>query len=130
MTTIKISGFLYARKVEWIEGIDFSMLSSPSHDVSAFGACLGPASFDYELGGVRIEDAMLRAEVEAREREKNEATRRFSETVAKINDRLSKLRALTNEVPAASVTVKSMRDAYFGEFKPGANLDVVAGKPE
>lgn len=106
-TTVRVTGYLYAEKLRYgmhgqKEGdLAFHMLPYKDANVTTWGACIGPVEFEHTLPeGLDIAAEMVRQQIVALEAEKAEAGREYVAKVAQINERLSKLQALTCEAVA------------------------------
>ena len=94
MKTITKTIHLYAKAKRYADGIEYWVSECDSLDVDSFGRLVAStsATFDApELNAV----AMAIEELEA---EKAKAAAEFGATVMRINERLAKLQAITNEV--------------------------------
>lgn len=97
MTKVKIKGFVHVRtgyNDSNVRYYEFFQTDMSGHD--GFGLCVGPAEFEYEppadFNPVAVEIAAL-------EKRKAEALRVYSEMVTQLNDRISKLQAITYDEP-------------------------------
>ena len=98
---VTITGFVHARARRDYEMSDapteYSFFTFDATDSSMGYMKIGPASFEYELPA---EWNPVAAEVASLEAKKAKALADYQQTVSEINDRLSKLQAITCEVPA------------------------------
>lgn len=98
MATVQIKGFVHV-------SADADLHDSPRYTFFTFDATgssmgyvlVGPAEFTYELPATFSPTA---AAVAALQAERDKAAKDFADTVRRINERISKLQALTNKVPA------------------------------
>lgn len=98
MATVQIKGFVHV-------SADADMHGNPHYTFFTFDATgsamgyvlVGPAEFTYEVPDTFSPTA---AAVAALQAERDKAARDFADTVRRIDERISKLQALTNEVTA------------------------------
>lgn len=94
MKTITVNGFVY--ETDYGCGLDFVEYRFYSTDQCAdrFNALIGPASFEFTIPDTFNPTA---AKIEALNDERRRASVEFSQKVREIDERISKLQALTNE---------------------------------
>ena len=95
MATIK--GFVHV-PMDYNGQPDYSLYHTDMSGHEGFGLCVGAAAFEYEPPA---DFNPVATEVAALEKRKTEALRAYSATVEKINERISKLQAITYDVEAA-----------------------------
>jgi len=97
MSTITLQMHVYARR-KWDGTPEYYISDNPSlSDASVFGRVCTSAPFTFEPPS----DLNLTAiEIDGLEAEKTKALANYQSTVANINERLSKLMAICNEVTA------------------------------
>ena len=97
MKTITLKGFVY--ETDYGCGPEFVDYRFYSTDQFAdhFTTLIGPASFEYTVPDTFNPTA---AKIEALNKERRRVAAEFSERVREIDERISKLSALTNEVSA------------------------------
>lgn len=97
MAKVLIKGFVHV--ITGYEGepyYNFYQTDMSGHD--GFGLCVGKAELEYEPPA---DFNPVATEVAALEKRKAEALRAYTETVKQLNDRISKLQAITYDVEAA-----------------------------
>jgi hypothetical protein len=97
MAKVTIKGHVHVRMNHKGEpAYDLYQTDMSMHD--GFGLCIEKAEFEYEPPA---DFNPIATEVEALEKHKAEALRAYTATVAQINERISKLQAITYDVEAA-----------------------------
>lgn len=97
MSTLTRTIHLYAKSQTYADGIDYWCSQTSGLDVKQFGRVIASAEVTFEIPDDLSPVAMAIEELEA---EKADAAEKFRATMAAINDRLSKLQAISNEVAA------------------------------
>ena len=92
--TVTLKGFVHVRD-DYTGTPTYTMFSTDMSSNKWAGLCCGPASFEYTIPDTFNPVA---AETASLEKQKNELTADFANSVARINERLSKLQAIGNEV--------------------------------
>jgi hypothetical protein len=93
MAKVQINGFVHVQ-MDYKGRPRYSLFMTDMSGHDGFGMCCGEATFDYE---VPADFNPVAKEVEALEKRKVDALRDYQATVSEINDRLSKLQAITYE---------------------------------
>ena len=98
MKTITINGALVCYHWQWMEPTDVHWSFDPGTPRKIEGDCIAviPHSITVDVPEINI----IAAQIEALEAEKAKAAAEFGATVMRINERLAKLQAITNEVTA------------------------------
>mgnify|MGYP006342269867 FL=1 len=96
MSTIARTVYLYAKAPIYGDKFDFWVSAHSTHDKKSFGSVVASAEVAFDVPDLNPV-AMAIEELEA---EKAAAAEKFRATMAAINDRLSKLQAISNEVAA------------------------------
>lgn len=98
MSTITRTVYLYAKVKNYGDrGFEYWTGNSDSLTAKDFGRCIASAEVAFSVPDDLDPVAM---EIDELNAQKAEAARAFQMTMAAINDRLAKLQAITNEVPA------------------------------
>lgn len=97
MAKIKIKGFVHVR-VDYRGQPEYSFFQTDMSGHDGFGLCVGETTFEYEPPA---DFNPVATEVAALEKRKAAALRAYQQTVSEINERLSKLQAITFEPEAA-----------------------------
>ena len=93
-TRVELKGWIQAKHADWNASPDYAFFQT--RDMGEYGytmICAHTLAFD--LPDEMTENAIA---IKTCESERDAAGRKYQETVARCNDRLSKLRAITNEV--------------------------------
>ena len=96
---MKVTGFLHAINDSMQDGLKFYVLPYKSDAADVFGVVIGEVEFDHKIpDGMVIEDEIVRCKIAALEAERQKAVTQYLQTLQRINERLAKLQALTNDV--------------------------------
>jgi hypothetical protein len=95
--TVKLEGFIYEVKFHEGDEPSYSLLFSDDAG-DKYYTLIGPVSFEYEIPPDWNPTA---AKVAALEKEREEVKAEFARRVADLNERISKLQAITYEPEAA-----------------------------
>ncbi len=97
---VLINGFVHlSKRSHWDDANappNFTFFTFDASKTDSGYIMVGPASFEY---GLPLDWNVVAAEVASLEEQKLTALAEYQKSMASINDRLSKLLALTNEVP-------------------------------
>lgn len=97
MAKVEIKGFVHVR-MDYQGRPDYQFFHADMSGHDGFGLCVGETSFEYEPPA---DFNPVATEVAALEKRKAAALRAYQHTVNEINERLSKLQAITFEPEAA-----------------------------
>jgi hypothetical protein len=97
MAKVQIKGFVHVQ-MDYKGQPYYSFFQTDMSGHDGFGLCCGEATFEYEPPA---DFNPVAKEVEALEKRKAAALRAYQTTVSEINERLSKLQAITFEAEAA-----------------------------
>lgn len=97
MSAVTKTVHLYAKAPRFGADIEYWVSEFGSLSLKDFGRVAASAEVTFEIPADMNPVAMAIEELEA---EKAEVGRQFRATMQRINDRLSRLQAITNEVPA------------------------------
>jgi hypothetical protein len=96
---MKVTGFLHAIDNAYSEkGLTFYVLPYKSDASDVFGVPIGEVEFDHKIpDNLLIADEIVRWKIAALEAERQKAVTQYFQTLQRINERLAKLQALTND---------------------------------
>lgn len=96
MSTITRTVYLYAKAPSYGTEFDFWVSAHSTHDKKCFGGVVASAEVTFNVPDLNP----VQMAIEELEAEKADAAEKFRQTMTSINERLSKLQAITNEVVA------------------------------